>query len=170
MEIPSNTVLFGETRIGPVMGVYVRFLEFSYLNFETEFNYLQRGGEDLIPIVTEQQPAGTGEFLDYAVLFDYLQLQLNARPKHSFKKSVIYAIVGLSVNYLLSAKNTPFSPEYLKDFTFSYALGVGYEFVGFESHSLFFEISMNSDISNIYTNIDQEYKFKTYTIRVGMGI
>jgi hypothetical protein len=151
------------------MGIYLRFLDFSFINFESEFNYLQRGGQEKLPITTPEQPQGTGEEILYSVQFDYLQIQLNLRPYYSLQKYNVFGIIGVSVNYLLSVKNSVIPIENLKDFTFSYSLGAGVELQVFTCNSISIEFCMNSDISNIYKDLDTEFKFKTYIIRLGIG-
>ena len=162
-------VVFDQTRNGPIMGIYLRFLDFSFINFESEFNYLQRGGQEKLPISTPEQPQGTGEEILYSVQFDYLQLQLNLRPNYPLKKYSVFGIIGISVNYLLGVKNSVIPIENFKDFTFSYSIGLGFELQVFTKNSLLIEFTMNSDISNIYTDLDTEFMFKTYSIRLGIG-
>jgi hypothetical protein len=165
----TTDVVFDQTRNGPIMGIYLRFLDVSFINLESEFNYLQRGGQEKLPITTPEQPQGTGEEIVFSVQFDYFQLQLNSRPNYSFKKYNVFGIIGISVNYLLGVKNSVIPIENFKDFTFSYSLGAGIELQALSNHSFFIEFTLNSDISNIYKDLDTEFMYKTYTIRLGIG-
>ena len=165
----TTDVVFDQTRNGPIMGIYIRFLDYNFFNLESEFNYLQRGGQEKLPITTAEQPQGTGEEILYSVQFDYLQLQFNLRPYNSIKNYKVFGVIGISVNYLISVKNSVIPIENFKDFTFSYSLGAGIELQVLSSNSFLIEFSMNSDISNIYKDLNTEFMFKTYTIRLGIG-
>jgi hypothetical protein len=169
-NVTHYNTFFNQNRIGPTMGIYFRYYDFKFFNFESELYYLQKGGQEKMPIRTLFQPEGTREYIINDFQFDYLKIQFNLRPNYTFERLDLYGILGISLNYLLSVKNGLTPKESFRDFGYSYSFGTGIEITELINHSFLVEFIINSDIKNIYKDSSQEYKFQTFLIRIGFGI
>ncbi len=161
--------LYDQNRIGPTMGIFMRYCELNYLDLESELFYIQKGGEEEYQVRTTINPQGTGELVIYDIHFDYLHLQTNIRPQLKFTTIDIYGIIGLSINYLLGVKNGLEPKSNFKNFIFSYSLGAGIELNEVLGQSLLVEFLINSDLSNISKNSDTDYQFQSYILRFGIA-
>ena len=169
-DLSITTVPFNETRLSPNVSFFVRFLDRELVDFEAQCNYLQKGGDHRFEITTPNEPYGTGEFLDYDIQYDYLQLQLGLRPKHTFSKFEIYSYLGGSADYLLEVKALTMRKDRLKDFVFGYAVGLGISFTRIFIQPVFFEIVYNPDYSAIYATDMVTITNKIWLLRTGFQL
>ncbi len=161
---------YKNTVINPKIGLYARFLDFTYLDFEAQFSFLQKGGENESEITTINQPEGTGEILISETQFDYLQFQLGIRPKRSTQNYVLYSFLFSSFDYLLRVKNIPAPKERFENIVLGYSAGIGIRFLKVFNNSLFFETGYSADISEIYKSENLTIKSRIWQVRVGVSI
>ena len=134
----GTVTILDDARIGPTIGLFLRYFDIDYFNIESEILYLQKGGQDKHEITTINQPDGTGEFLINDIQFDYLHFQTCIRPNYSIKSVNMYLLTGGSINYLLGLKGG-FKPKSdFKNFGFGYSVGIGIEFLNSLDLFLFF--------------------------------
>lgn len=166
----SSITLYDDTRIGPSMGIYIRYLDYKFIDFESELLYMQKGGQDKYEITTLSDPDGTGEIIIYDVHFDYLQFQTSVQPKTMLHNIGLYGLLGCSLNYLLQVRNGIRHIDRYNRFAFSYSLGAGLEFNNILEKTILLEFILNNDLTNIYKNSASEFKFQTYILRIGFEI
>ncbi len=169
-QIIGSTTYFNNTRVGPTMGLFLRYLDNDHFNIESEILYLQKGGEEKFEITSISHPAGTGEFIISDIQFDYLSFQTSIRPNYSYKEVNLYLLAGGTISYLLGVKGG-FKPKGdFKSYSFGYSIGFGIVFQDVLKMPILFEALMNSDLTNIYESSGLEYKHKTYLLRLGFII
>jgi len=166
----SSITLYDDTRIGPSMGIYIRYLDYKFIDFESELLYMQKGGQDKYEITTLSDPDGTGEIIIYDIHFDYLQFQTGVQPKTMLYNIGLYGLLGCSFNYLLQIRNGIRPLDRFNRFAFAYYLGTGLEFNNILEKPILLEFILNNDLTNIHKNSASEFKFQTYIFRIGFGI
>lgn len=164
-----DLTFFNHRRIGPTMGVYARYLDMNYFDFESGLYYIQKGGKEKLEITTILQPAGTGETLAFDVQFDYLQFQTSFRPYIKSRGMSFYGLIGGTVDYLLWAGNTNTPRSNLKDVVLGYAIGAGFEFNNILNKTILLEMLI-TDTKSIFKNSDIKTETGSYLIRLGFSL
>jgi hypothetical protein len=161
---------FDKSRLGPTMGLFVRYFEKSNFDVETELSYVQKGGTDKFEIITTNDPEGTGEYLIFDIQFDYLQLKTSLRPNYLLNNFEIYGLFGASLDYLLAVKNGILPKNDYSDFIWGYVLGFGLTFNNLLDNKISLEVVYNSDFNEIYKSESVKYTNNLYLIRAVFSI
>ncbi len=151
LVIGSNSI-FDKTRLSPEFAAFLRFLDVKYVDFELQGAYLQKGGEEEYPLATIEEPDGIGESATADLEFEVLQLLLAARPKLATKYLEYYLHTGLTLDYVLKARNFPIRSDDLNRFNPGFSLGVGILLREATSRPIFLEFGYQSDFSEIADN------------------
>jgi len=129
--------------------------------------YLQKGGKDKHEMSTAEHPQGSGKYETYDMQLDYLQFQTALRPYYSNKNYQLYAILGGSINYFLSAKNAVSSNEDYKKFVFSYTMGIGCSIDNIVNYPVFIEIQYISDVTS-FSDMDKKCRNRAWLFLLGV--
>ena len=167
-ERQPDLILYNDTRIGPTVSFFLRYLFNDHFNIESEILYLQKGGEEKFYNTTIDYPEGTGDYLIHDIHFDYLQFHTSIRPKTTLSNVELYGLAGFSINYLLQVRNAFQDIDDFNRINFAYSLGAGIEFDNIINKPIFFEFMLNSDFTKTYDESD--FKFISYLFRIGFYI
>ncbi len=162
--------VFDKSRLGPTMGLFVRYFDVNNFDLETELSYVQKGGIDKFDITTTTNLQGTGEYILHDIHYDYIQLRTSLRPKYSIDNIEIYGLVGLSLDYLLSVKNGILPRNKYSDFIWGYTLGFGLSFDNVLNHKISLEFMYDSDINAIYKSQHVQYTNHLLLLRTGFSL
>ena len=166
----NSTSVYKENRLGPTMGIFVKYLDANYFDFETELAYVQKGGTDKFEVVSSDNPLGTGESVSLDIQFDYIQFRTSLRPKYSINNLEIYGLFGISVDYLLSAKNWVLPRDMYKDFVWGYTVGLGFNAGSLLDRKISLEFIYNSDINEVYKGEDVQYTNRLFSVKMGFSL
>ena len=164
----GSSKIFNDRRIGPTMGIYMRYLDLRYFDLESGLYYLQKGGKQKFPITTIEQPDGTGEFATADIQFDCLQFQTGLRPYINLKEVGFYALTTGTLDYLIGVTGVTPKSDY-KDIVIGYTLGVGFEFPNILNNNILIEM-LFSDTQNVYRDSSIESETGSYLVRVGFSL
>ena len=162
--------VFDKNRLGPTMGLFIRYFEMSNFDLETELCYVQKGGTDKFDITTINNPKGTGEYILLDIQFDFIQLRTALRPNYSINNIEIYGLAGLSIDYLLSVKNGILPRDKYSDFVWAYTLGFGLAYSKIFNHNISLEFAYDSDINEIYKNENDQYTNSLFLLKAGISL
>ena len=116
-NLSSESSLFEKNRLGPILGIFVDYQVNTFVTFDLDLMYLQKGAEDEVKIRTLVPPVET-LMIDYQI--DYLQMNMSINPKIKLNQIEIQGKLGLSLNLLLGLRGyylldnaDDFSPGYL---------------------------------------------------------
>ncbi len=129
---------------------------FDCVNFSAliEAQYSQKGFSETLPITTESQPDGTGEFITMAPRADYLSLPLLAKVQLPLSDWTPYLLAGPRLDILLSTKADEYSVIFdkLKTPEFGATVGVGVEFTSILPMAVLTEIRYNPSFVDAYSS------------------
>ena len=135
--------------VNPCISLFARFLDTEHFGLQTDLIYLRKGAsqtfevpEDLWDITREREY--TTEFG-----FQYLTLALAAQPRVSFEDVAVYAHIGPTANYMLTAHNFG-SLEEFKRFQVGYTVGLGFDFAHIFNSHIFVEVQYTGDFQPFY--------------------
>ena len=154
---------YNDIRIGPTMGLFLRYLDYDYFDIESELAYLQKGGEEKIKIRTLYTP-DYGDYIVNDIHFDYLQFHTSIRPKTILYNIGFYGLAGFSLNYLLQVRNAFKNINDFNRIIFAYTLGTGIELINIVSIPISIEFMLNNDMTEVYD--ESGFKFKSYLFRI----
>ena len=161
---------FTEVRLGPSMGIFVRFFNFNFMDIESDLFYLQKGGENRREIRTITSPEGTGKYMIFDIQFDYMQFQTCVRPKYSINNFQLYSLLGGSINYLLGSKGGVLLKEDYKNFVMGYSIGLGCSIDKIINYPIIIEIQHGSDITSLYQSDTVKYQNKIWLFVIGISL
>jgi hypothetical protein len=157
--------------INPSIGFFRNLISRNHYNIQIGANYLQIGSSHTSSVEARDiynRPIGTVEITQKWDV-QYIQLNLGIKPKVIIYKTIVYAIVEPSINYLISFSSTaPKSEE--TPFILGASIGCGSQFYEFSKMKyLFGEIRYCSDLMSFYKyydyNISSDVKlWNTYCI------
>ena len=148
-------------RVGPNTGIYLRYINWKYLNFETELSYIQKGAkfkQDGLPINIPQE-----------LRLDYIQFKNSVVPKIDMSRFEIYSILGLSLDYLLSVKGGNLAHSEYKKYVAGYILGIGFKTEFVFNNKIFLELVFNRDINEIYESRWARYYNNLVSLNLGFS-
>ena len=163
---PYIQKIYNKKKIGPAFGMFFHFLNFDFLNIESEFIYIQKGGHAELKIRTLFNPENSKTHpLDR--IYEFLQMNINLCPKLGFHKFDLYGLFGISGNYLLSTSG-PYPELKSEDFVIGYNLGAGVTLNNLLKYRLLFEIVYNNDFQTSVEDIDRKAKNENFQFRIGI--
>jgi hypothetical protein len=116
-------------RWGVTGGVYVEVLDIPLLSFIAEIQYTQKGMTFSVPVTTESQPNGTGQFITMSPRVDYLSVPLLAKLRLPSPIITPYLIAGPRVDLLLFKRADGFEAviDKFESTDFGGTIGLGVE-------------------------------------------
>ena len=148
-RIVGSNSLLDETRLSPEIAAFVRFLDAKFVDVELQGAYLQKGGEEEFRLATLEEPEGTGDTATIDLHFDVFQLLLAVRPKITTSNMQYYLHAGITLDYVLKARNLPVSSDDLNRVNPGFSLGAGISLKEALNYPLFLEFGYQSDFSEI---------------------
>lgn len=143
-----------QRRWGIDLGFYLEWLNMPVFSFSTEIHYVQKGMKESLPITTEQNPDGTGEYLTRSPRVDYFSIPILAKARLNDGQFTPYVIVGPRVDFLLQTKGEGFQAvlEKFDKVDFGGTIGIGAEIRSFESIQLGIEFRFNPSLKDGYSS------------------
>jgi hypothetical protein len=135
---------YEKSRLGPNIGIYIRYINWSHFDFETELSYVQKGATLKKDYYTSLSN------LSNELRFDYIQFKNSLVPKIQISSYGIYGIIGFSLDYLLSVKSGNISKSRYSKYVTGYILGIGFETGILNTNRIFLELALNKDINEIH--------------------
>ncbi len=148
-----------ERRWGIDIGVFVEWLNLPVFSLSSEVHYIQKGMKLSLPITTEQNPDGTGEYWTRSPRVDYLSVPVLAKVRFLDAQLSPYIVAGPRVDFLLQTKGDGFEVvlDKFEKVDFGTTVGVGIEIKSFELVQLGIEFrfspSFNDGYSSTYTKV-----------------
>ncbi len=149
-------------RLGPAVGLYIRYIDWTYSDFETEISYVQKGA-NASEEYKSMYPYGWFRF-------DYIQLKTALRLKIKVNAFELYNILGLSIDYLFATggKSRPLS-DYTK-YVVGFHWGMGISSDHLFNKAIFLELIYNSDITDIYESRWATYHNSLFSLKMGLSL
>lgn len=135
---------YNKNRLGPNIGIYIRYLNLSHFDFETEFSYVQKGAS-----LRKDHYTSLSNLSD-ELRFDFIQFKNSFVPKIQTSSYGIYGIIGFSLDYLLSMKGGDISQRQCSKYVTGYIFGIGFETRILNNNRIFLELALNKDINEIH--------------------
>jgi len=155
-------------RIGFVGGVYVEWLNVSYISIITQIEYVQKGlGVESI-VTGEDSPEPLGTKTDYSRL-DYISLPILMKTSTQIKTVTPYILGGLRYDYLLSYESEFMSAVFdnFRRNILGGSIGIGIETNLTRLLNASLEFRYNLDFTNSMNLYNKEAKNNSFDIRVG---
>lgn len=162
----SSLPAYDERRIGPNLGVFIRYHFLSRLELETGLSYIQKGGTDKTEITTVEHPEGTGEYVYHDIYFNMIRLRGALHKSFDLSDMEIAIVPGVSVDHLISVNGGTLPKKEYSDYVFSYNIGVEFSSNRFLEKRLAVRIEYDSDISKIYDGEFVYNKCSLFTINI----
>ncbi len=135
---------YKKSRLGPNIGIYIRYINWSHFDFETELLYVQKGA------TLKKDHYTSLSNLSDELRFDYIQFKNSLIPKIQTSSFGIYGIIGFSLDYLLSVKGGDISQSRYSKYVAGYIFGIGFETRIPNDNKIFLELTLNKDINEIH--------------------
>jgi opacity protein-like surface antigen len=134
--------------------VFVELLDHPFLSAIIEVQYTRKGMSESIPITTEAQPDGTGEFITKKPRVDYISIPLLAKVRFSTPEFSPYLIAGPRFDFLVSKKGDTYEVVIDKFETteFGATVGVGIDFASLLPVNLLAEFRYNPSFNDAFNN------------------
>jgi hypothetical protein len=151
---------------------YLELLDIPILSALVEVQYTQKGMSESLPITTESQPEGTGEFITKRPRVDYLSIPVLAKVRFSMPVIVPYLVVSPRLDFLLSKKGEGYDAVINKFKTtgFGAALGVGVEVTSLLPISLLAEFRYNPSFDDAFSNSFLTVKNRSLDLLLGVRL
>jgi opacity protein-like surface antigen len=119
-----------------------------------ELQYTQKGMTESIPITTESQPDGTGEFITKRPRVDYLSIPILVKARFSTPVIVPYLVAGPRFDILLSMKGDGFDVvvDKFKTSEFGATLGFGVEVTFWHPIGVLAEFRYNPSFGDAFSS------------------
>ena len=165
-ELPTDH-RWGFTAVG-----YLELLDIPILSALVEVQYTQKGMSESLPITTESQPEGTGEFITKRPRVDYLSIPVLAKVRLSMPVVVPYLVAGPRLDFLLSKKGEGYDAVINKFKTtgFGATLGVGVEVTSLLPISLLAEFRYNPSFDDAFSNSFLTVKNRSLDFLLGVRL
>ena len=139
--------------VNPSVSLFANLLNIEHFSLQTDLTYLRKGASKTyeVYVTTEDNPDGPGTLMSYTSEFSlqYLEFAMMAQPRQSLGEIELYAEVGPTASYLLTAAN--FAPiSDLSRFQVGYTIGVGADLGRVLNSNLFIEIRYLGDFRYFY--------------------
>jgi len=152
--------------------VFTDFSIYRYIGLETEIGYSQKGAKYKIPITTNTQPDGTGEFINIDNRLNYLTFSVMGKFKYDMNLVSPYFIIGPQYNYLLNKQISKVFQSVYDNFennSLGFAAGVGAE-INFTAITVLAEYLYARDLTNNYNQSTIEIKNYSHTFLIGIKL
>jgi len=142
-----------DSRWGFNIGVFCEFLNIPYFSVVTEFNYVQKGMSEDIPVTTITQPDGTGEYITWDTRVDYLDLSALGKLRFDLEMFLPYILLGPKIDFEIAQEHSLGSAniveENFNEVMYGFKIGIGGT-IKINTISLLAEILYDYDINDLY--------------------
>ena len=145
-------VLSTETRWGITGSAFVELLRIPSLSFLVEAQYTQKGMTVTLPISTETQPEGTGQYITKQPRVDYLSIPILAKVRFGTPLVTPYLIAGPRYDLLLTRHGEGFQAviDGFKNSELGAAIGMGAELESILPFDALIEFRYNASFTDAY--------------------
>lgn len=169
---PINGKLTWDNNSGFSIRAFTDFTLYRYVGLEAEIGYAQKGAKYKIPITTNSQPDGTGEYVDINNRLNYLSFSAVGKFKYNMSLISPYIIIGPQYNYLLSKQVSSLDKivyDKFRNSSLGIVLGAGSE-IKVLSVDFIAEYLYARDVTNNYNQSNIEIKNYSHTFLIGIKI
>jgi hypothetical protein len=159
-------------RWGITGGVYVELLDVPLLSLVAEVQYTQKGMSFSLPVTTESQPFGTGQFMTLSPRVDYLSFPLLAKLRLLFPILTPYIIAGPRADLLVYKKGDGFDAviDEFKSTDVGATVGVGVEVNTPLPVGLLAEVRYNASLTDSFKNEFLTVRNRSFDFLVGLRL
>jgi len=171
IRIPGGAFLREDLdrRLGPQVGLFINFLEIPHLGLQAELSYLEKGAEDKVFRITDENPEAAAETQTADMYqFDYLSFSLLAQPRLKFAALNLYATLGPSVNLMIANRDGLFTGT--DDVTPSFIIGAGVELPKAFAFPILLEIRYNPDLEHFFENDYTKSELRVWQFLLGINL
>jgi hypothetical protein len=158
-------------RWGFTSGIFLEAIDLRYLSVVAEVQYTQKGMKWTIPITTETQPDGTGEYVTRSPRVDYVSIPVLAKVRFSTPIAMLYILAGPRFDFLIYKNADGFDPIVHKfensDFGATLGFGVERELSHF---SILAEIRSNPNLKDSFNNEFLTVRNRSWDFVVGVRL
>lgn len=146
--------LLTDNRWGFTASGFLEFLDLPFLSAVVEVQYARKGMSESIPITTESQPEGTGQFITKRPRVDYLSIPFLAKVRFSTPVITPYLIAGPRLDFAVSKNGDGYDVviDKFESSEFGVTLGVGVEISSLLPISVLAEFRYNSSLKDSFNN------------------
>jgi hypothetical protein len=132
----------------------VEWLDIPMFSFSSEVHYIQKGMKISVPVTTETNPDGTGDYRTFSPRVDYLSVPILAKARFVDGQLSPYIIAGPRVDFLLQTKGEGFQVilDKFEKVDFGATVGVGVEVKSFEPVHLGVEFRFSPSFKDGYSS------------------
>ena len=94
------------SRVGINFGIFTEFLNVPFISIVTEVNYLQKGMKKDIPVTTNSQPDGTGEFITWDTKVSYINISALGKLRINTGLFTPYILLGPKIDFEINKSNS----------------------------------------------------------------
>jgi len=160
-----------DNRWGFTSGIFLEAIDLPYLSVVAEVQYTQKGMNWTIPITTETQSDGTGEYVTRSPRVDYVSIPVLAKVRFSTPIAMLYILAGPRFDFLLYKNADGFDPIVHKfensDFGATLGFGVERELSHF---SILAEIRSNPNLKDSFNNEFLTVRNRSWDFVVGVRL
>lgn len=160
-----------DNRIGFNVGVFAEFLNIPFISIVTELNYFQKGMKKDIPVTTDWQPHGTGEFITWDTRVDYINISALGKVRINFGLFTPYVLFGPKIDFEINKKNSlglvNVVEENFNKNRFGLKVGVGTE-INLFSFKLLAEFLYDANFKELYENEILKVNSNSFDLRIGL--
>lgn len=160
-----------DSRWGFNIGVFCEFLNIPYFSVVTEFNYIQKGMSEDIPVTTITQPDGTGEYITWDTRVDYLDLSALGKFRIDLEMFLPYILLGPKMDFEIAQEHSLGSAniveENFNEVMYGFKIGIGSE-VKIGSFNLLAEILYDYNFNDLYNGEYLKVTSDSFDFRIGI--
>jgi len=101
-EVNSKTTQGTHYRWGVDVGAFVEWFQLPVFSFSSEIHYIQKGLKYDIPVTSESDPNGTGEFIVVTPTLNYLSLPLLGKFRLDLPQAEVFLLLGPRFDFVLN--------------------------------------------------------------------
>jgi hypothetical protein len=164
--------LTANERWGVTGGVYIELLDLPLVSVVGEIQYTQKGMTFTLPVTTELQPEGTGQFITQSPKVDYLSVPVLAKVRLPLPAVNPYVIAGPRADLLLSKKGNGFDAvvDKFKSTEVGGTFGLGVELHTLLPVGLLAEIRYNPSFRDAFKNEFLSVRNHSFDFLVGLQL
>jgi hypothetical protein len=150
--------------------VFYEGLRSKYLSAIGEIAYQRKGFVYDVETTTEQEPDGTGDFVDAGNKYSYLSVTLLGKVRYSLGDFVPYFCAGPRVDFKIGERSKAlllYYNKWSKKRLYGYSLGTGLELPNLFSKIVIIEFMVSPDISDVYV---EPFDVKNRSFQASVGI
>ena len=159
------------SRVGINFGIFTELLNVPFISIVTEVNYLQKGMKKDIPVTTNSQPDGTGEFITWDTKVSYINISALGKLRINTGLFTPYILLGPKIDFEINKSNSIGSlnvvEENFNKNRFGLKVGIGTE-INLSAFSFLAEFLYDADFNELYENQNLKIKSNSFDLRIGI--